>query len=574
MAILQVLRAADSVVNAQHAEKDLVMHCSFITKIWTAQKSMHRKFRAFAKEVNYIAGLDVVRYAAQSLFRSYPKICISPKEKQRTIIFNPVVQPDYITFLYELILARQFIILGYSVIFIINDGVLAHIEHSQVSLSEYTSFYYTSWWNSTRRRTVQAAIFILGKGRIKPILLSHLIKISKNETLAEIDDNIISKYATESSIRYFESEFINRSSIFFKDSIYNATQIYRIALYLAASFPDSLLISWHHIYSCYGPLYHVFTKRGIPCRTISWTVGKIKHLRIYRSIPTHTVNDPMWIKHKHRSLLLHEKKRSEDFLSSRLDLRTSDMKNMYGARPCGRSSQDFDKYLDANPRPLIYFPNVVWDSPTENRNVLFNGLTESILYVTRFALAHSLPIVLRFHPAEETLLPKRKSLADDIIPSLGDLINHPKLFIINSSDNLNIYSYFDRIGAGLVYDGTIGYELAYHGIPIIGLGEARNCQKEWAIIPRTIEDLNKLLLDQPYRDETFFACAKNRKQYVLRHVNWALFTSTVKGDWMDSNASPPKLKNFWPNLSNDQFIKFAYLNGLIDLEDNYIASNF
>lgn len=532
-----------------------------------------RRFTRISSDIKYLSKLDVFRFAAQSLFKSYPKIDVAPTIKKRTIIFHPVVNPDYITFIYELILARQFIILGQNVLFIINDGILTHTEHSQKSLSKYSSYSYYSW-NKIKRLTLFVIVYLLGKGKIKPVFLSQLHMSSKDISIDEIDHKIVLKYAKESTIRYSESELIDFTSQFYFDSVFNATTMLRVAKYLTFNVSNPLFVSWHNIYSCYGPLYQTFVNNGIPCRTISWTVGKLQSLRIYRSIPTYTLDDSMWLKQKLRPLLEREKSRAANYLNSRINLTTYDMKNMYIDSPDRISVCSFERFLNQNPNPLVFMPNVVWDSPTDNRNVLFDSLTDAILFVTRFCLDNSIPIVLRFHPAEEVLLPKRRSLADDIIPALGNMEGHPMLHIVNSSQHINIYNYFDRIGAGLVYDGTSAYEMVYHGIPVIGLGEARNCQKEWAMIPRTIEELKKLLIDKPYRDEKFYFDHDTRKEYVLRHINWALFSSAVEGPWMNTEEWPPTLQNFWPNFNRDQFIKFAYLNGLSDLDESFISSNF
>jgi hypothetical protein len=111
----------------------------------------------------------------------------------------------------------------------------------------------------------------------------------------------------------------------------------------------------------------------------------------------------------------------------------------------------------------------------DDRNHVFDGVLDWLIQVIDFMKdKKNFFLYVRCHPSEVTRLKGTKlveELLSNKIENLGDIQN---VEIISSKTNLDTYHFMDKYAdIGLVYDGTLGLELPYMGIPTLMAGDGR-----------------------------------------------------------------------------------------------------
>lgn len=117
---------------------------------------------------------------------------------------------------------------------------------------------------------------------------------------------------------------------------------------------------------------------------------------------------------------------------------------------------------------IALFPNIVWDAAVQERNTIFESLTEWVYEIIRF-FEHQpdYRLVIRLHPAEVRLK------NEETIERLQERINTEfstlpsTVTLIPSESNLSSYRLIEIAHAVLVYTSTVGLEAALDGKPVV-----------------------------------------------------------------------------------------------------------
>lgn len=130
-----------------------------------------------------------------------------------------------------------------------------------------------------------------------------------------------------------------------------------------------------------------------------------------------------------------------------------------------RDQFDLKKY----DRTFAIFPNVVWDSSLLRANKAFKDAYEWISDTIEFFKNHpNYQLILKIHPSEIYAAKSKNTLLDYIFKNYSPLSDNIK--IVPPVTNISPYSLFSIIDTGIVYNGTLGLEMALHNVPVIVAG--------------------------------------------------------------------------------------------------------
>jgi hypothetical protein len=126
---------------------------------------------------------------------------------------------------------------------------------------------------------------------------------------------------------------------------------------------------------------------------------------------------------------------------------------------------------ESSDRPTVgMFTNLVWDDSlafdTEGSELpsLFEWIDET---VEHFTDRDDKKLVIKTHPAES--VHGTNESVSEYLDERYELSSNVRL--VPPDTDINTYSLFDDIDVGLVYNSTVGLEMAFYGVPVVVAGE-------------------------------------------------------------------------------------------------------
>ena len=204
------------------------------------------------------------------------------------------------------------------------------------------------------------------------------------------------------------------------------------------------------------------------------------HLDIDRPAVDYQVFDEMWRSWKDVPLTSERDRDLDAYLAQRF--RGSDeAQAIYWPEIQTVSAQEIQESLGLQPgRPLAaMFPNITWDTATQNRDVGFDGLADWLTETVKlFESRPDRDLVIRCHPAEVRLgrLATRESVSQVLAEAFPDGMPE-NVKIISPENALSSYSLGVAADQILVYASTMGLELSTQGKPVLVAGRVhyRGC---------------------------------------------------------------------------------------------------
>jgi hypothetical protein len=155
---------------------------------------------------------------------------------------------------------------------------------------------------------------------------------------------------------------------------------------------------------------------------------------------------------------------------------------------------EFEKRFEIKKYRKIYslFPNVPWDAALMFANTAFKDLFEWIsITIQAFKERPNDLLLIKIHPSEISVMESRKTVLD-FIKEMHDTIP-PNVKLIPPDTKISPYSILDITDTGLVYNGTIGMEMAIRKIPVIVAGNAHYSNKGFTYDIKSKEQYTELL---------------------------------------------------------------------------------
>jgi hypothetical protein len=137
------------------------------------------------------------------------------------------------------------------------------------------------------------------------------------------------------------------------------------------------------------------------------------------------------------------------------------------------------------------FTNLTWDASLEAMDIIFDSLFEWIKTTVEFVRDHpEILLVIKTHPAEAvygTSEPVAKWIRSEFNP-LPD-----NLRVLDPDTNVSPYELLHDLDVGIVYNSTIGLEMAYSGVPVVVAGQTHYRGLRFTYDPDTVTDYKHLL---------------------------------------------------------------------------------
>lgn len=115
------------------------------------------------------------------------------------------------------------------------------------------------------------------------------------------------------------------------------------------------------------------------------------------------------------------------------------------------------------------FTNLMWDASIAAETPVFADPYEWIdRTIDTVADRSDVQLVIKVHPAE-AIIGTNRGVADEIHSQFDPLPSNVEL--LPPDTDVNPYDLIEQIDAGLVWNSTIGFEMAYHGVPVVVAGE-------------------------------------------------------------------------------------------------------
>jgi len=138
------------------------------------------------------------------------------------------------------------------------------------------------------------------------------------------------------------------------------------------------------------------------------------------------------------------------------------------------------------------FPNVPWDFSVLNINKTFRDVYEWISYtIELFKERPNLQLIIKIHPSEVAVMESTQTVLDYINNNFSSLPENIK--VIPPVTDISPYSLFPFTDVGLVFNGTIGLEMALQGIPVIVVGDTHYGEKGFTYDLPSINKYKRIL---------------------------------------------------------------------------------
>jgi len=301
-------------------------------------------------------------------------------------------------------------------------------------------------------------------------------QLSKNEcynyVYKDVEVGTLSKNAT---IRYFEGA-IDPDGQFYLHILHSELINSIIATDVAEKFlkkekPD-ILVTRHLGYSACGSFAEYCTNKGIRVvspgggykeNTLSFDMGDINNSfgRYHQDV------------RKKNFLNQDEEKELKSFFDKRMAGKEGDA-IVYDFSPneIEENLFDFNKY----DKTYAMFPNVPWDASLLNANRCFKDVYEWISYtIELFKIKPNYQLIIKIHPSEFRLMKSENTVLDYIKNNFLSLPENIK--VIPPNTKISPYALFPFIDVGIVYNGTIGLEMALNDLPVIVVGATHYGEK-------------------------------------------------------------------------------------------------
>ena len=153
--------------------------------------------------------------------------------------------------------------------------------------------------------------------------------------------------------------------------------------------------------------------------------------------------------------------------------------------------------LDLTKKIIACYPNVYWDSVHMGISSVSTDLTQWLVDMISFASSNrEIQLIIRTHPGElrvADIIKSKFTMVDTINEAFKKIPSN--VFVIEPDSNISSYSVAKIADANLVWNGTIGQELALRGIKPVVVANAYYANKGFTSDFLDFEELTNYLLE-------------------------------------------------------------------------------
>lgn len=326
---------------------------------------------------------------------------------------------------------------------------------------------------------------------------NKVLNLSKKECQSykyrDINAGLLSENAV---LRYFEGDIKpdeKEEEKVLKTELINTIIAINAAEKILKTEKPEVLVTRHLGYSSWGGFAQYFNKNKI--RVVEPGDGYKENYIGFdfdnEDIPDKNFNKYYQNFRKKKPLSKTEEKELEFFLKNRVEGKDGDTALYgYGIKDV-KSRFSPEKYK----KTYSAFPNVAWDSSLLNAHKGFGDVYEWISFIVElFKKNPDYQLLIKIHPSEAFVAKSKNTVSDYILKNHSPLTDNIK--IIPPVTDISPYSLFSFIDTGLVYNGTIGLEMALHKIPVIVAGIAHYGKKGFTYDIKSKNELEKIIFNK------------------------------------------------------------------------------
>ncbi len=436
---------------------------------------MYVKNSYFYRKISFrlYNGIVVKNKLRQNL--SVPDLLIETKEYFGQKILVPLIETSHYQIYQVLLIAKALQLRGADVLILVCDETLPGCE---IKSSRNTKV-------NPCLNCKMNAHYLIPEFKLNIKQLSNIVPDKKIEKFREIARNIVSEYppyyeyagvdiirtVDDSVIRYFYggvpgegSEELNDVRLRYVTSILIG---FEAAKSIHKTWNPDIIFGNMEVYVDWSPYHKYFSKHGKKSSTISMSQFNYKTLLVnandlYRSNKRYL----NWTEISGRSsLTASQEDEIQQFISKRFK-GNSDVFRQYGYFDEDSESITVDK----SKRNIFLFSNVFWDVGMSEFGELYSGVISWVL--SSVDLIKDYPdchLYIKPHPSESFDVESSKGVVDFINEKFPQLPSN--ITIIFPEMKIRTYDLFEHIDVGVVYNGTLGLEMLFSGIPVISCGK-------------------------------------------------------------------------------------------------------
>ncbi|GAB4315067.1 MAG: hypothetical protein Kow0069_16730 [Promethearchaeota archaeon] len=472
------------------------------------------------------------------------------------VVFN-AVRPFKIILDREAFMGKLCALSGADVHVLLDDGVMVHWDTVQADpkrgWSPSASAGLNLWrWTDLRYapvRLARRAMERLEKGAYADPHLRYHAYSELLRGVRRLDTRGLEKFARESTVRFFRNSELDLSKSpyveYYRLSLQNAATSRAVGLAVLHQLHPTWFVTSHGIYSTWGPAFEFLREAGVKCLVYA---GQHSHALDRRAIyvtdtSVQTLSrSKYWKAFRDRPVTPQMERAVDVFFSRRFGHSTKDTSVYF---------QD-TKPLTVDPSPkfkyhVAVFPNSIWDGNVEDRHVAFPGIMDWLEETVRFfASRPHVKLYLRFHPAEVTFFKDSTRVGDILRERLPGLDSMENVRLIEPEERVDTYQFLKSgVDLGVLYDGVLGLELPYMGIPaLLAGGGGRFSVEGGNFTVRSRQEYFAYLEDLEGTIRRFKENYATFRENVIRYTYWYVFHNpfplpTLAGSSTDKYATDP-----------------------------------
>ncbi|QMV41670.1 hypothetical protein [Cohnella cholangitidis] len=342
---------------------------------------------------------------------------------------------------------------------------------------------------------------------------------------------ITSKHVFSFTKRYMQTDKLDyNDSItkrFMELAFEEAALSRRVGLHLYRVAQPDIFLTTHAIYTTWGPCYDLMAEKNVE----SVVYGVSAHQNNLYCISDRALQfadeGQSW---NNFSKLVFEPAQSEmvdKYMSDRLQFKIHDTSYYY--REVGKVQAEFDDRIQSfasGEKVFCAFPNIVWDGAEEERDVVFESVTDWLIQTIEYFRNKSEKLIVRMHPAEDTLYKGVRKVEDVLRNAIEDIDSIDNVLLISAKERLNTYEFVKKhVDVALVYNGFLGLELPYLDVPTILSGRGLFRNEAINIVANSKEDYYRLIDNY---ELIVSSHSKIPNESIRKYLYWYLFYETYE----------------------------------------------
>lgn len=370
----------------------------------------------------------------------------------------------------------------------------------------------------------------------------------------------ISRYAKSSTVRNLERRMIDfgrpRDRDEYVGFLTAAKKLVDVAEGLVEDYDVRAVVGEHPVYLYSGVYFAVAEKHNIPARSVQWGFrdGTIEVGHQANVSPqTHFPNVDHVEAELEKPLTTEQRERVDEYMERRKD----------GSGTRVFSAVDATEEPEQLRRPAVgMFTNLMWDGSLEaNVRSAFDGPYNWIFSTIDHFRERDESLIIKTHPGE-ALRGTNESVAEEINQEYSDLPEN--VVILPPDTDVSPYKLIDQLDAGIVWNSSIGLEMAYEGIPTIVAGETHYRELGFTFDARSPAEYQGLLADlqslSMTEQETERAARYAYYLYFQKHIPFPFYSTEQHGRDIDSELFEIDYESLQPGSENIDLIVEAVLN--------------